>query len=110
VAHAGRRPRFGQETRPPLSNRQKIVELRSQKCSFEDKFSANVVHVGGWMKSIPEDVVIRIRHDNASRKIESGAGAVCEAKDARLVREAIPKDNQFFICIRSPQQDEREAQ
>jgi hypothetical protein len=60
------------------------VELRSQKCSSEDKFSADVMHVGGWMKSIPEDVVIRVGYNNAGRRIVGCAGAVCEPEGERL--------------------------
>ena len=46
-----------------LSERQKFVEVASEKYGLEDKIRGDVMHVSSWVKTIPEDVIIRVRHE-----------------------------------------------
>jgi hypothetical protein len=38
-----------------LSERQKLLEVASRKYSFVDKSGGDLMHIGSWMKIIPED-------------------------------------------------------
>jgi hypothetical protein len=45
----------------PLSEGQEFVKVGPEKYSFEDKFSGDLMRLRGWMKTIPENVIVRVR-------------------------------------------------
>ena len=56
----------------------------SRKYNLKDKIRGNEVHFGGGMKTIPEDILVRIGYYGPSIRIESGLGAIGEAKQRRF--------------------------
>jgi hypothetical protein len=37
------------------------MKVGPEKYSFEDKFSDDLMRLRGWMKTIPENVIVRMR-------------------------------------------------
>src|SRR5438132_3068570 len=77
-----------------LSERQKLA--RGTKNSAEYKVCDDFVHVRCWMKAIPEDVIIWVRHQDTTVKRQVGEPyAICKSKPGGFKNYRV--SNQVYV-------------